>query len=262
MLPIIAILLCQALLSSCGGAKRLVYFQDLKDTAVGGVSEAAYSFETRIQKNDQLWITVGGTNLDDLAVLNSASGVIEGNNVNPVLGASNGSPVLGYVVEADGNIKIPYLGKVKAEGLTRRQLEDIIAVKLSEYTKNPIVNVRYLNYRVTVMGAVGHPGTFTIPNERLTILEALGLAGDLTAFGNRNEVLVIREENGNREFGRINLKSKSIFESPFYYLRTNDVVYVAPTSSATVARERTPQYVGMAAGILSLILTIIYTTKN
>lgn len=247
--------------AACTGPKKMVYMYNLPDTSAGSVSAAINSFESLIQKNDQLWITVGGTNIEDLPSLNSGSGIIQGNNINPVIGNS-ASPVLGYLVEADGTIKLPYLDKVKAEGLTRLQLEQLLTDKLKDYTKNPVVNVRFLNYRITVMGEVKNPGSFTIPNERLTVLEALGLAGDLTVLGKRENVLVVREVNGVRSLGRINLLSKDIFNSPFYYLKTNDVVYVEPAPAQFIARERFPQYVSISAAALALLLTIINITKK
>ena len=136
--------------------------------------------------------------MEDLVLLNSGSGIIQGSNISPTTAGSN-APVMGYLVEGDGTIKLPYLDKVKAEGLTRLQLENYISEKMKEYTKNPVVNVRFLNYRITVLGAVKVPGNFSIPTERVTVLEALGLAGDLTIFGQRENVLVVREVNGVKE---------------------------------------------------------------
>jgi polysaccharide export outer membrane protein len=246
--------------SACTGPQKLVYMNNLSDSTSGSLSKAINTFESPIMKNDQLWITVGGTNLEDLALLNSASGIIQGGNISSNSG-NNITPVLGYLVEGDGTIKLPYLGKVVAEGQTRMQLEAALTEKFKDYTKNPIVNIRFLNYRVTVLGAVNNPGTFIFPNERMTVLEALGLSGDLTITGKRDDVLVIREINGVRNFGRINLLSKDIFHSPYYYLRSNDVVYVSPTAASSIQRERLPQYIGMAAGLLSLVVTFIYVLK-
>ena len=252
---------CGSHLVSCSGPNKMAYMRDIVDTSTAGLSPAVNLFETPIQKNDQLWITVGGTNMEDLVLLNSASGIIQGSNITPVVGSSN-APVMGYLVEGDGTIKLPYLDKVKAEGLTRLQLENNIREKMKDYTKNPVVNVRFLNYRVTVMGAVQVPGSFSIPNERITVLEALGLAGDLTIFGKRDNVLVIREDNGKRTFGRIDLRSKQLFNSPYYYLKTNDVVYVEAAKSSAIGRERFPEYMGMIAGLLSLVISVVALTQN
>jgi polysaccharide biosynthesis/export protein len=247
-------------LISCTGPNKMAYMRDITDTAAGSLSRAVNIFESPIQKNDQLWITIGGTNMEDLLLLNSGSGIVQGSNISPTVAGSN-APVMGYLVERDGNIKLPYLDKVKAEGLSRMELENYITEKMKDYTKNPVVNVRFLNYRITVIGAVKVPGNFSIPTERVTVLEALGLAGDLTVFGKRDNVLVIREVNGERTFGRMNLGSKALFNSPYYYLKTNDIVYVEPSKASSINRERVPQYVGMAAGVLSLITTIIVVTK-
>ncbi len=243
-------------ITSCTGSRKMVYLYDLKDTSTGSLSKAKDVFETPIQKNDQLSILVGGSNVEDLVALNSSSGIIPGNSA-ANLPSNLGAAVLGYLVEGDGTIKLPYLDKIKVEGLTRLELENELTEKFKAYTKNPVVNVRFLNYRVSVMGAVNKPGTFAIPNERITILEALGLAGDLSITGKRNNVLVVREYNGVRNFGRVNLLSKEIFNSPYFYLKTNDVVYVEPTASSFLPRERFPNYMTLMAGSLSVVLTII-----
>ena len=248
-------------IAACTTPNKMAYLRDLSLNDRQNLSKATYQFEMPIQKNDQLWITIGGTNLDDLELLNSGSGMIQGGNMNQLPGNS-GTQVMGYLVESDGMIKLPYLNKVKAEGLTRLQLEDFITDKMKDYTKNPVVNVRFLNYRVTVIGAVRSPGSFSIPTERITVLEAVGLAGDLTVFGKRENVLVIREVNGERTFAWLNLSSKELLNSPYYYLRTNDIVYVEPIKASSINRERVPQYVGMAAGVLSLIVSIIYISQN
>ena len=248
-------------LTSCVGPNKMAYMRDIVDTSTSGLVKAVNLFETPIQKNDQLWITVGGTNMEDLVLLNSASGIIQGSNITPVVGNSN-APVMGYLVEGDGTVKLPYLDKVKAEGLTRLQLENYITDRIKEYTKNPVVNVRFLNYRVTVMGAVQAPGSFSLPTERVTVLEALGLAGDLTIFGKRDNILVIREDNGKRSFGRIDLRSKTLFNSPYYYLKTNDVVYVEASKASSIQRERVPEYIGMFAGVLSLVISLVAITQN
>ena len=243
-------------LFACTSSRKVVYVNDLSDTSAGSLSRAKYLFETPIQKNDQLSIIVGGSNAEDLLTLNSASGIIPGNAV-ANLSSNLGTPILGYLVEADGTIKLPYIDKIKAEGLTRSQLENELTEKFKAYTKNPVVNVRFLNYRVTVMGAVNKPGTFSIPNERITVIEALGLAGDLNMAGKRENILVIREFNGARDFGRLNLLSKDIFNSPYFYLKTNDVVYVEPTPASFVPRERVRTYIPIITGGLSVVLTIV-----
>lgn len=243
---------------SCTASQKVVYVNNLQDSAGSNLRIAQASFENPIQKNDQLWITVGGSNINDLLVLNSSNGLTAGSG-----GASltPGSVSIGYLVEADGKVKLPFLGKVQAEGLTRLQLETSIADKLQEYTKNPVVNVRFLNYNFSVLGEVVKPGRYNMTTERTTILEALSMAGDLTEMGKRENVLVIREVNGQREFARVNLLSKNLFNSPYFYLKTNDVIYIEPVSTRFIARTGVPQYISVAAVGISLLLTLINLIK-
>ena len=129
------------------------------------------------------------------------------------------------MVDMDGNIKFPRLGIIHAEGLTKRQLADTILSKITDL-ENPTAVIRFLNYRITVLGEVGHQGSFNIPNEKVTIFEALGLAGDIPVTGKKDRVRILREINGDREIGTVDLTSKNIFESPYYHLQQNDVVLV------------------------------------
>ena len=251
---LVIVLLAACSLVSCTTAKQVVYLYDLKDTAAGSLGNAQSAFENPIQKNDQLSVTVGGSNAEDLLTLNSAGGAAGG--AGPLSGA-----IFGYLVEADGKIKLPYIGKVQAEGLTRLALEDTLTRLFKDYTKNPVVNIRYVNYTFSVMGEVNGRGRFNMATERTTVLDALSLAGDITEFGKRDNVLIVREVNGKREFGRVNLLSKDIFKSPYFYLKTNDIVYVEPVRSKFISRKGVPQYLAIAAVGLSLLLTIINLRK-
>ena len=251
--------------TSCISSKKVTYFNDLPQGSIQPDSSALFKslniFEAIIQKNDLLWITVGGTNLNDLTSINSANGFGVGGGAN-VANAGGSASTIGYLVEADGTIKISFLGKVQVEGLTRIQLEDKIADLLKDYTKNPVVNVRFLNYTFSVLGEVTRGGKFTMPTERMTILEALSTAGDLTVLAKRENVLIIREIQGQRVFARLNLLSKDIFTSPYYYIKANDVIYVEPVNSKFINRTGLPQYLGLAAVGVSLILTIINVSRK
>jgi polysaccharide biosynthesis/export protein len=251
-----AMLLIAFNMTSCISTKQVIYMNDLKDTASGSLRNAQIAFENPIQKNDQLWITVGGSNPQDLVALNSASGVVPGGTVTTLSGTA-----IGYLVEADGKIKIPYIGNVQAAGLTRLQLENNLTELFKDYTKNPVVNVRFLNYNFSVMGEVNNKGRFNMANERTTILEAISMAGDLTEMAKRDNVLVVREVNGERNFARVNLLSKDLFNSPYYYLKTNDLVYVEPVKAKFISRTGVPQYLGIVAVGLSLLITIINLSK-
>ena len=251
---LVIVLLAACSLVSCTTAKQVVYLYDLKDTAAGSLGNAQSAFENPIQKNDQLSVTVGGSNAEDLLTLNSAGGGTGGSG-------TLGGAIFGYLVEADGKIKLPFIGKVQAEGLTRLALEDTLTRLFKDYTKNPVVNIRYVNYTFSVMGEVNGRGRFNMATERTTVLDALSLAGDITEFGKRDNVLIVREVNGKREFGRVNLLSKDIFKSPYFYLKTNDIVYVEPVRSKFISRKGVPQYLAIAAVGLSLLLTIINLRK-
>lgn len=246
-------------LASCTATKKVIYLNDLTAADSAALRQAQNVFETPIQKNDQLWITVGGSNPADLPALNSGTGLISGGAA--ALNSGGLNVVVGYFVEADGTVKIPYLGKVHAEGLTRLQLEKNLTEMFKDYTKNPVVNVRFLNYNFSVIGEVNRPGRYSMPTERTTILEAVSMAGDITYLGKSDNVTIIREQNGVRTIAKINLLSKEVFKSPFYYIKTNDLIYVEPVKAKFISRAGVPQYVSLIAVGLSLILTIVNITK-
>lgn len=242
--------------SSCISSKKLIYLNDLTDSTATAIKNSQTSFANLIQKNDQLSITVGGSNAPDLLIINSGNGMVQG------AVATTAGAVFGYLVEADGTVKLPYMGKVQAAGLSRIELESYLTEQFKVYTKNPVVNVRFLNYSVSVLGEVnGRGGRFSMTNERMTILEAITMAGDISEFGRRDNIMVIREVNGERKIARINLLSKDIFNSPYFYLKTNDVVYVEPVKSKFISRSGIPQYLAIVAIGLSLLLTIINLRK-
>lgn len=256
-IPIIIVLSLTISMVSCISSKKVVYLNNLTDSTAAGLANAKTTFETPIQKNDRLFIAVGGSNPEDLITLNSGSGVISGVSM-----GSAAIQSIGYLVEADGKIQFPYLGRVQAEGLSRLQLENNLTNLLKDYTKNPVVNIKFMNYQYSVMGEVTRPGKFEMDNERTTILEAISSAGDVTTLGKRDNILVVREVNGKREFGRLNLLSKDIFKSPYFYLKTNDVVYVEPVRAKFLTRTGAPQYIGLAAAGITLLLTILNFSKR
>lgn len=234
--------------TSCVSSKKVVYFNDLTIADSVSLLNAQTVFENSIQKNDQLAIIFGSSNLTDLPVLNSVSGGI-------------GASAIGYTVEADGNINLPLIGKVKAEGLKRVELEATLTELLKDYTKNPIVSVRFSNYSFAVLGEIGKPGKFMMPTEKMNLLEAISMAGDLTVLSKRENILVIREENGHRTTGRLNLLSKDIFKSPYFYIKTNDLIYVEPVNSKFIARSGASQYIPFATLGISLLLLFISLKK-
>jgi polysaccharide export outer membrane protein len=180
-----------------------------------------YNTNFSIQPNDALSITVSCIEPSLATPFNLGDGRTSGN-----LPAD--SPLISYLVDNDGNIEFPVLGKIKVAKLTVPQLRDTLAKKIKPYVKDPSINIRRVNFRVTVVGEVAKPGSYIINNERITVLEALGLAGDLTPHSDRQRVLVMRESNGKTLFGKLDLQSPDFFRSPYYYLQQNDVIYVDP----------------------------------
>ena len=175
----------------------------------------------------------------------------------PVIGntATSANP-LTYMVNADGDIHFPVLGKLEVGGLTTKQINEKLTLILEDYIKNPIINIRLTNFKVTVLGQVASPGTFTIPNERISILEAIGLAGDLEIHGKRKTVMLIREQNGQRMFVNIDLTNKQLFSSPYFYLSQNDVIYVEP-NKVQVNASAVGANTGVIMGSISILLSII-----
>ena len=229
-------------LTSCVPRERIVYFQgDLES-----IEELAEQYSATIQPDDLLAITVFGRNQDATRIFNQES--------NAVMGAEKT-----FLVDEEGNIEFPVFGKIKLGGLTRNEAIQYMKGMLSKEIIDPGVSITITNYRITVLGEVGNPGTYPLQNEKVTILEAIGMAGDLTINGVRDNVLVVREENGERNFYRVNLLTEEVFNSPVYYLNQNDVVYVEPNQNkintarnATIFRD-----ISFAMSIASFLLTII-----
>lgn len=260
------LILSSLFLPSCVNTKKIVYFNNIQDTTL---QNPDVSIEPVIQKNDVLNITVTSLNPEASIVFNMPN---QANAVNTVAtgttaSISGGGPpqLLGYLVSNDGTIKFPVLGEVKAAGLTKKQLEQEIATDLTDkkLLVDPIVNVRFLNFRVTVLGEVARPTTLSVTNEKISILEALGLAGDLTIYGKRDNVLLIREDGNKKLIKRINLNSEQILSSPYYYLKTNDIVYVEPNKAKIGSTSRTQQLLPIVLSGLSFIAIIVtYSLKH
>jgi polysaccharide biosynthesis/export protein len=168
-----------------------------------------------------------------------------------------------YLIGSDGIISIPSLGTFKALGLTVKELQEEILKKVSTYLENPSVNIRLINFKISVSGEVIQPGSFLVENERITILEALTRAGDLTPFSNREHIVVIRESNGVREQGEISLKDTKLFTSPYYYLQQNDIVYVEPTKHKRwQIQQSTNSFLAPIGTAISLLTTLILIFKK
>ena len=231
----------------------MTYFFDPTDTVKYRRTVVDVQIEPKIQTDDILSITVNSINPEATMIFNDQNAVVKVNDV-----GSQASGLSGYLVDSQGNIDFPMLGKLKVSGLGTQQIKDTLKIKLDRYLKDPIVNVRLQNFKITVLGEVNHPATFTIPSERITLLEALGRAGDMTIYAQRNKVLIIREKEGIREQARVDLQTKDFFNSPYYYLYKNDVVYVEPAKAKTGASQDSySRYTNLIFPLISVISILI-----
>jgi polysaccharide export outer membrane protein len=241
------------LLFSCANPRRATYFNDLPDSTVLFVPEPR---ESVIRRNDIISITVSGASIEASRIFNQP------NNPNVQSTTPTGETIqpAGYLVDASGLIRFPQLGSVRAEGLTTRQLEESIrtAILQRKLLVDPVVEVRFLNFKVTVLGEVTRPTVITVTNDKITLLEALGLAGDATIFAKRNNVLVIRQDSiGRKEIKRLDLTSTDLFRSPYYYLRSNDIVYMEPNRARVASGTRFVQFLpALISGFSALIIVI------
>ncbi|WP_317044481.1 polysaccharide biosynthesis/export family protein [Hymenobacter crusticola] len=232
----------------------MIYLSDLKNVREYD-EEIKNKVDTKIYPDDLLSITVSSLNPEANILFNN--GTIQSGTTNSLAASSKANE--GYLVDKNGSINFPVLGKVKLGGLTKEQAIEKMTSEIKNHVKNPIVNIRFINFRITVIGEVTHPSTFTIPNERINIIEALGLAGDMTAYGKRENMLIIREKEGVRSVVKVDLTNKDILNSPYFYLQQNDILYVEPARIKQLQSSSSTFYVPLisaAVSILSLVIII------
>jgi len=224
MKKIIALLLFIGLMYSCATKEDVVYFNGMNssDNSIG-----LDSYSPTYHVDDELVIIVNALDAEAARPFNKSSVSVSLD----ILDARGRERIQTYRVDPDGNVNFPVLGKLKLAGLNRTQATVMLQEKLTDYIKDPIVDIETVNYRITVLGEVARPGTFTATNERITLVEAISLAGDMTIYGERENVLVIQDYDGKKTYTRVNMKSNDLFNSPVYYLSQNDVVYVEPNKT-------------------------------
>ncbi len=237
---------------SCSTVDKATYFNDVGSKEF---EQTTSTLEPVLQKNDILSITVSSLNVEAAEMFNVA------NKTSAQGGSVNGrpSPTAGYLIDQDGYIQFPFIGQIMAAGLTKKDLRQYITKELiiRKLLLEPIVDIRYLNFKVSVLGEVNNPSVFTIPNEKVTLLEALGLAGDMTIFAKRDNVFLISEQDGVKTTKRINLNTDELFTSPNYYLKSNDIVYVEPNKRKVRNTSNTPQWFAVVLSSLSLAVIAI-----
>jgi Periplasmic protein involved in polysaccharide export len=259
-LPIFILLLIVFCLGSCVSTKKTAYFTDIP-AENSNIKLPEYK-EPVILVDDILHITIqtidGGTTT---AINQLSRGIADvGNPATP--SSVNNSTPNGYLVDKQGQISMPMLGTLKVAGLTTTEVRTLVSREAAKYFKNPTVQVRFANFKVTVIGEVAQPATYTVASEKINLMDALGMAGDLTIFGKRENVLLIRDNNGEKEFVRFNLNSYDTFKSPYFYLKQGDVIYVEPgkgkVASTNAARTQTIAILASVASIVTVVLTRLF----
>ncbi len=225
---------------SCTSSKKITYFKGALDTdsrLILGRIEAPY------QKGDILNITISSLNPKFDVEYNK----------------TDNNATKGYLINEDGNMQMPKLGNVGAVGLTKKQLTEKITSLIVAQNEilNPIVEIRHLNFEVTVLGEVTNPSVITVPSEQISLIKAIGLAGDLTIFGKRDNILLIREENGYRSTQHININSSDFLSSEYYYLKPNDVIYVEPNKTKIASTDRSQQIIPVVLSGISILILVL-----
>jgi len=250
----ISLLVIIGLISSCVSTQKIAYFNDVKDSTL--IASKA-GLEPIIQKKDILSISVSSLSPEATVLFNLPNLPITPSTQT----TSNGPQTAGYLVSEDGTIKFPILGNVPAAGLTQKQLEKNITDLLIEKKLlfDPIVTARFLNFRVTVLGEVNRPGVVYAPSEQISILEAIGQAGDLTIYGLRDNVILIRQEGPDKLVKRLNLNSSHILQSPYFFLKSNDVIYVEPGKAKIAIGDRTQQLLPIFLSGATVVIVLLNT---
>jgi len=243
---------------SCVGTKKVTYLQNLSSAERSVIDSVAAFTEPVIQTDDILAISINTNDPQSSAVVNQAS------SLQSVGASSNISrqEISGFLVDKNGEVELTRLGKIKVRGLTTYQAKELVRSIAAKDFKNPAVSVRFANFKVSVLGEVNRPAAYNLPNEKVSILDVLTLAGDLTLYGKRENIAVIREMNGRKEVGRLNLNSVDIFQSPFYYMKQNDVVYVEPNKAKVISLNSAARTTFAVAISALSTLVLIFTRLN
>ncbi|MCD8529655.1 MAG: polysaccharide biosynthesis/export family protein [Flavobacterium sp.] len=248
-ITLLSLLFVLFLTTSCASRKELVYLQGASN------AKELVSYEPVLQPDDVVMIVVSSENPEVAAPYNLKAITVQGDSENTI----GTQRMQTYILDKEGKIEFPLLGSIALGGLTKTQAVAKLKELLKDHVSDAVINFRILNFKVTVLGEVQKPGTYSVASERITLLEAIGMSGDLTIYGNRTNVLLIREKNGTKTMERIDLTKSDFLNSSAYYLSQNDVVYIEPNKTRINSSAIGPNLtVGISA--LSLIVTIIALT--
>ena len=260
----VILLACMLLSTSCISQRKLSYLRDVTEASADSINQTYTPLkENHIAKGDLISILVNALDVEAVQAFNLPVASVQRLGAKQVTATGSGGSLQGYWVDPEGNIDFPVLGKLHVEGMTTTALRDTLSLLIARSVKDPIVNVGFLNFYVTVLGEVKNPGRHAVPDQGMTIFEALGLAGDLTIYGKRNNVLVSREVEGQMEFARLNLNDQAIFASPYYHIRQNDVIYVEPNNARAISSQNIPLYLSMLTtlGSMATVIVSVYTNS-
>lgn len=241
------------LIFSCKPKKDVVYYQNIDGLSS---AEQSNSYEIKIQPDDLLTIIVSADDPETAIPFNLSTISVPSATITNLMSLRGQESMQSYLVDASGSIDFPVLGKLKVGGLSRSELMHLLETKIAKYIKNPIINIRLMNFKVSVQGEVTLPGTYPVNSDRITLIEAISRAGDLTIYGKRNNVLIIRELNGVKSYNRVDITKADFINSPFYYLAQNDVVYVEPNKTR-INGAAVGANTGVIISVTSLVITLI-----
>ena len=259
LLAIFCVLMC-----ACKAPKDVIYFQGIDDLTPDELAEMSQAYTIKIENDDLLSINV--TAWDPVAVtpFNPPVFAYSSQGEQPLIASES---MYTYLVDEDGCINFPIIGKVHVAGLTRQEISKKLESKISKYVKDPLVNVHLLNFRIVLMGEFSRPGSYSVKRDRVSVLDAIGMAGDLPLTANRKNILVIRDNNGLKETCRLDITNPNIFESPYFYLKQNDIVYVEPIKTKQRARtssdrQFTISLFSTVISSLSVIVAMVLSLTN
>lgn len=248
----ILLLIVSVVLTSCT-TQKVVYLRDVSDQLDKTTTVLPAEFkESVIQVDDIMNITIQTIDPQSSAALNQTAAAMPGAQAS----------TSGYLVDKAGNVEIPMLGVIKLTGLTSTEAREKVRTAAARYYKNPTVQVRFANYKFTMIGDVNRPGTFTIPSEKFSVLDALGMAGDLAISGKRTNVMLIRDNEGKKDIIRLDLTSTKLLKSPYFYIKQNDVIYVEPGSARVATNNAASlRYLTLGISLVSFAFSIYFRSR-
>lgn len=248
-IKIVFLLFISTMVLSCASSNNIVYLQNQAK------AEGQYNYEPVLQADDALLIVISSEHPEVVAPYNLKSVSLQSNNENTTANEKQ----LTHIIDKNGTIDFPLVGTIALAGLTKTQAKEKIKNALKDHVADASVYLKILNFKISVLGEVNKPGTFTMTSDRVTVLEALSMAGDLTIYGKRKNILIIREQEGIKTMQRIDLTQSDFLNSPFYYLTQNDVVYVEPNKTKVNASVIGPNLT-VAISVISLLVTVLAIT--